>query len=485
MPYPDKKNILLVRTHKELAGGGPVPCLGLLSLASVIMRSFGARYNLKILHTGVKGLTAEDVKRHVRQEQPYIVGLSAMTCEADLMRGIAAGVKETDKNIIVMAGGPHATLAGEGLLEDRNIDYGVFGEGEDTLVELLKTLEEKGDFSKIKGIAYRDRGKVILTPPRPCIEDLDKTTILSSAWDLIDIKEYAKHPNWNGLCRERFYFPVMTSRGCPFNCVFCRSKDTFGRGFRARSPENVFAEMMALYEKYNIREIHFFDDVFNFDAKRAERICSLLIESGIRFSLAFPNGLRADIMTDGLLDSLKRAGCYKINYGIETATPRLQQLIKKDLDISRVRETVDKTVKKGILTAGYFILGFPTETSEEIEGTIDFAAASSLDNAYFFKFTDFLSLKPHRAPFAGKGSAPGSGDFHFYSAERAPSGISPDRLNDLILKAQERFYMSLKRICRGFFRSTHKTAYLKNLLSLFALFFQARLLRQLKGPSKS
>ena len=475
------KRILLIRTHKPLNAGGPVPPLGLLYIASAIMKNFGEKYEIRILHFGLKNLLIEDAENEIESFQPHLVGLSVLTCEADLMHEIAKRIKKISPNTLILVGGPHASLAKQYLLQDKNIDYGITGEGETTIIEFLKAWENLIDPSKIDGLVYRDKDRNIFARPHVSITDLDNVSILPYVWDLIDIKEYGKYNNWNGTCKEKFYASIITSRGCPFNCTFCRSRDVFGTKFRARSPENVFSEILFLSKKLKVKEIHFFDDVFNFDAERVKRICSLIIDSGLKLSLAFPNGLRADIMNSELIDILKKAGAYKINYGIETVNARIQRMIKKELNIRYINEIISKTVKSGIITTGYFILGFPGETHKEMIETIDFAVNSDLDNAYFFKYTDFSNIvfsnhfnniREDNSEFI---------NLHFHSSKNTSPGINNYKLNHIILKAQQRFYLNIKRLTHSLVRSPNKLLFLRGLFQTFALILQSYLITKFEN----
>jgi radical SAM superfamily enzyme YgiQ (UPF0313 family) len=355
----------------------------------------------------------------------------------------------------------------------------VIGEGEETFAGLLNALENKSDLSVVLGIAYRKAGRPVLNASREHIRDLEGVNILPRAWDLIDLKEYSGYPNWNGVCRNKYYAPVLTSRGCPFKCFFCRSRDTFGASFRKRSAEDVIDEILFLKEKFGIREIHIFDDVFNYDPERAMKICRLIIDKKIELDIAFPNGLRADLMTPDMVDMFKAAGVYKINYGIESASLLVQKTLGKGLDIERVKAIIDKTVRSGIITAGYFILGFPGESSDDIRQTIDFAVNSPLDNAYFFKFTDFSAFNKQ----AGSAQSDLS-RLHFHSPEGPVAGISAVELNGFILAAQRRFYCSSKRLWRAFLRTPRKTAFFSNLMSVFSLIIFSYLVLKLSGDKE-
>jgi len=469
------KRLLLIRTHKNLNAGGAVPPVGLLYLASAIIKKFPQQYEIKIINAGLKNSAPDRVKSGLTSFRPDIVGLSAMTCEADFMSELAGTVKGFDRNTVVIAGGPHATLAKANVLKDDNIDIGVVGEGEETIVELLAALETGGDLSRIRGIVFRDNGRATATAPRDVIRDLDAVNIVPGAWDLIDAKAYADFANWNGVCRNKYYLPVLTSRGCPFKCFFCRGRDIFGDKFRARSPESVVAEISYITRAYGIKEIHFYDDVFNFDPGRAKKICEMIVAAGLRLDLAFPNGLRADLMTADLIKAFRRAGVYKINYGIESASAAVQRTLGKELDLERVKSVIDMTVDAGIIATGYFIFGFPGEKREDVLQTIEFARRSRLDNAYFFKFTDYSSVPQDML------SGSDMSELHFHSSQRHSADIDEGELNALILKAQQGFYGDLRRLWRGFLRSPRKAAFLRNLGSAVSLIIFSYLTVKLAG----
>lgn len=457
-----------------------MPPLGILYLSAMIRRRFGDQFDIQIIDTG--RMNIKEAAAALRRYAPDYVGISAMSCEADLMRECAALAKENNARVKVLAGGPHASIAGERLLDDPNIDFVVSGEGEQTIVELLEAVEGAAGLDEVHGISFRDGGGCKTTQSRAPIEDLDSLPF--PAWDLIDFKGYGAYPNWNGILKEDYYAAMSTSRGCPYGCNFCHN--IFGKRVRLRSPENVFEEMKWLHKQHGIKEIHFVDDVFNINVERASRICELIIGGGIPFALAFPNGLRADIMTKELILLLKKAGTYKIHYGFETVSPRLQKQIGKNLDIPKALEMIEATSRAGITTGAYFIIGFPGETREEIMQTIDAASASALDTAYFFKATAYPGSGFHDSIAGGPGASfPGDfSDYHFYSAKRSHGDFSEAELNAFILLAQRKFFMKFRRLWRGFRKSPRKRAYLNNLLAVFAIVIQSYMLKSLEKSAR-
>lgn len=169
--------------------------------------------------------------------------------------------------------------------------------------------------------------------------------------------------------------------------MYCHN--ILGKRFRARSPENVLSEIRFLYDQYGITDFQIIDDIFNFNLKRANSICDLIIKSGMKLTLSFPNGVRGDLMEGELIDKMAAAGTKFISYAIETASQRLQSLIRKNLNLEKVFNAIEYTGKRGIVTRGFFMLGFPTETEDEAIQTIEFSKASSLSGATFFTVVYF------------------------------------------------------------------------------------------------
>ncbi len=471
-----KKNILLIRTYVSVGTGGPVPPMELLYVVSQINKKLN-NYSFKIIDMGIGSLSYEDIKREIEIFKPEIIFLNALIFEAEIVHDIAYIAKNLNKHTIIILIGQLATLAKEYLIYDNNIDFVIVGEPELTSVELLEAIENEINYLEINGLIYKKDKKYVTTEPRRYIENLDDVSISIFSWDLIDIKEYAKYSNWNGALKEEYYMPIITSRGCPFDCTFCCNRDIYGQKFRARSPQNVIDEIKVLHKKYNVKEIHFFDVVFNYDVERAKQICNLIIDSGMNLSLAFPHGIRADIMTDELITLLRKAGAYKITYGVETAVPRLQKLIKKNLDISHVNDVIKKTADTGIIVGGYFMLGFTSETQQEMIQTIDFAVDSDLDIASFFKVTSYKDvIKIYESRFNKKDSERKMSldfkDLAYFSIKRSHAQINNSVLNNLILKAQRRFYLNFKRLLRGIKKYPHKNIYIKNIISVMGLILQ-------------
>ncbi|MEI8011971.1 MAG: radical SAM protein [Candidatus Omnitrophota bacterium] len=351
------------------------PPVGLMYLASMARQRLGSNCVIEIIDARLKKLDCMAVAEKVSRIRPDIVGISVISFYVNEMHKIAALIKKSCPETLIIVGGPH--ISAEKKLTDENIDIAVIGEGEVVFDAILGQYIGAKDFSGIPGIIYRKENKVYSNAMNlSFIEDLD--AIPFPAYDLIDIKQYADLCNsFKGIFTFREQrMGVFTSRGCPNGCIYCHN--IFGRKFRARSPENVFKEILLLHEKYSVKEFSIYDDVFNCDRNRAEKIADLIIESKMDIVLIFICGFRIDSVDEALLRKLKACGTKFISYGIESGSQRIQALIGKNIDLNKASAVIEMTNKLEIFTGGHFVIGFPGETLEEINATIKYAAESKI-----------------------------------------------------------------------------------------------------------
>jgi len=374
------KKILLIRPGVSFWRKRFSQPLGLLYLISILRQRFPGQFEIELVEQAAYNFNFKQMREKIKKFNPDLVGFSCMSMEADAMAEISRIVKEINPKCITVLGGPHASVFYDYVLEKSRVDIVVIGEGEATFSELIQKLQKDEPIDNVNGIAFKKDDKIILTPPRDPIEDLD--SIPFPAWDMIDFKHYSKLAGMHVFSYAIPWSVIFTSRGCPFHCAYCHK--IFGKRTRFRSPENVIAEIELLTKKYGVKEIHIVDDIFNLDLARAKKICDLIVERGIKVKIAFPNGLRGDMMDKEFIHKLKQAGCYSIIYAIETASPRLQKLINKNLDIDKVRQAIKWANDEKIATHGFFMIGFPSETKEEIEKTIKWACDSELRFGVFF-----------------------------------------------------------------------------------------------------
>jgi radical SAM superfamily enzyme YgiQ (UPF0313 family) len=414
------------------------PPLGLCYLAAVARE---AGHEARILDLRIPGQGADAFDRSLREWRPDVVGFSAFSYEADAVRRLARKVREALPAAKVLIGGPLASADPEAALADGTVDVAVLGEGERTLVDLLARFREGRDVLGLSGTAVRDGGGVSVAPIAEYIEDLDALPL--PAWDLIDMAAYSRVPRQGFLYKHRNYFPVFSSRGCPFRCIYCHN--VFGKRFRPRSPEGVLKEIGELVAKYGVREIHFIDDIFNFRKDRAVAILQGIIDRGWDLALSYPNGIRGDLLDEPFIDLMKRAGTYKVSVAIEAGTERMQRLMRKNLKFEAAREAIGHLVRRRILTHAFFMAGFPTETRAEALATAAFSRTIDAHSASFFIVNPFKGTElAAMAAETGKRDASTLGASNYFDPRVADLGISevaPDELRKIVRRATRDFYL--------------------------------------------
>jgi anaerobic magnesium-protoporphyrin IX monomethyl ester cyclase len=374
------QRIMLIRPGLRFSRMVFAQPLGLLYLVSVLRRDFPGEFEIELTEQALEDLSLDEMRARIKRFDPDLIGFSCLSVEADEMQRVAQAAKEVKPGCVTVLGGPHATVFFDYALNDPNLDLVVLNEGEVTFPELLRALRDDRPLDQVAGIAFKREGRVVQTPTREHVPELDALPL--PAWDLIDWKRYAAQVCMNTYSATQPWAVIFTSRACPYQCTYCHS--IFGKKVRYRSVENVMAEIELLTKNYGVRELHIVDDIFNLDLERAKRICDEIVARGIKVKIAFPNGLRGDRMDRELIHKLKLAGCYAITYAVETASPRLQKLIKKNLDLDRVREAIAWTYEEGIIPQAFLMLGFPGETPEEMKMSVDFTVNSKLLRAIFF-----------------------------------------------------------------------------------------------------
>ncbi len=316
----------------------------------------------------------------LRERKWDLAGLSCMTPEFEGAEIAARQIKGFDPALPIIFGGQHPTIVPEQAVSQEFCDFVCIGEGEETFGHFLDVWSSNQDLAQVPGLAFKDgSGQPHRNQPRASIQDVDSIPI--PAYHLLDMDRYAEADSARYTPKYKRATQIFTSRGCPWHCTYCH--DLFGKRFRARSPENVLAEMRLLYDTYGIQEFMIEDDIFNFDMDRAKKICDLIVESGMRVALQFGNGIRLERIDEELVRKLAAAGTHHVSIAIESASPRIQSLSRKNLKLPMVNDVVGWTRKYGINTLGFFMIGFPGETIEEIKMTIRFACETQLDEALF------------------------------------------------------------------------------------------------------
>jgi len=244
--------------------------LGLMYVAAYLRRKYS--YEVRIVDTRINETDQRKIQEIVRDFAPDVVGISALTFESYAVPWIAECVKSVNPLIPVILGGPHSTAYPEKAIDTPDVDYLVVGEGESTAGELIERLVQSRDISNVKGIVYKRDDQIVATGRPDFIQDLDELPI--PAYDLISITDYENFDRFD-RSKTHGYMNVISSRGCPYRCVYCHN--VFGKVFRARSAENLFNEIKYLYETYRVHDFDILDDIFNYDRKRLIRFCELVV----------------------------------------------------------------------------------------------------------------------------------------------------------------------------------------------------------------
>lgn len=380
--------------------------LGLVCLASYIKRIFKENVKVDILDLYASGANSPVIKddfyvlgkndeRFIKAEleklNPDFIGITCnFTSYAMDSLEVASIAKKIFPNVPVVLGGAHATVEAENIIKNNtSIDYVVRGEGEITLEYLLRFLQSEISIDAIKGITFRNSENVTISNPESdLIENLDILPIPDRSFiDMEFYKESNKKCVW--YIRKDPVATIMTSRGCPYNCIFCSTKVVWKRMWRPRSLEKVFEEIELLVSKYQIREIIINDDQFLTKRNRIDEFCKYFIKRKLDLNFSVDSGVSVWLVDKELLKMMKKAGFYSMRFPIETGNEKTLKFIRKPVDLLKTKELIKDANKLGFWTSANFIIGFPYETRQEIEETIRYAFSTTLD------FASFLIAKPN------------------------------------------------------------------------------------------
>lgn len=356
--------VLLINPSLAVFGKSTIVPLGLAYLAAVLEEN---NIEVKILDMCVEKL---DPKLF---DWSDILGITSSTPSINQTFKIAKEAKQINPNIKIFLGGPHPSALPHECNKDF-IDGVVVGEGEYTFLEICKAIEKNKQLTKIKGLYIGTK-----FTPREQIKDIDSLPF--PAYHLFKYPE--KYGNAQPfLSNKTPCGTIMTSRGCPFKCLFC-FKGIYGSTFRPRSPENVVQEWKFLVEKFKVKEIAVQDDIFNFDIKRAEKIFQLLKREKLDIPWVTPNGIKPNFLNRDFLLKMRKAGCYRTAFGVESGNQEILNKMRKGTTLKMISNAFKLCREAKIKTMAFFILGMPYENRKTMQDTIDFAKKIDPDYSQF------------------------------------------------------------------------------------------------------
>ncbi len=349
---------------------GTIP-LGLACIAAPLVNK---GHEVKLLNLNLADDSVQSLKSMLSEYRPDVVGITATTPLIKSVYTLATDIKRFDQNILVVAGGPHPSALPAEVLAESELDCVVKGEGDYIFARLV----EEGLSPALPNVFYKNERGEIITPnnQHAMVEDLDELPF--PAYELFDIKNYYQ-PRISSRKQPLAY--LETSRGCYARCIYC-NKNIHGFKVRMKSPMKVVDEMERTLN-LGFQEIHIIDDIFTANMTRAYQICEEILRRGLDFPWYPRGGIRVDRVNPELLKIMKKAGCYRIPYGIESGSQRILDVIKKSITLEQAEDAVAMAKQAGLETECYFMIGLPTETVEDIEKSIDFAIKLDPDYTKF------------------------------------------------------------------------------------------------------
>jgi len=329
----------------------------------------------------VYGLTEPQIREKIERFRPDVVGISCLFSTLEKrMLAVARIVREIDPTVPIVLGGPHVSAYYERLIAHPEVDYCVIGEGEETALALMRALNAGGGIENVPALCYRRGGQAIIQPRVSYIQDLDAVPF--PARHLVDMNAYFRISEPQGLRfdgeRRVRVVQMTTSRGCPFQCTYCGKNVTWGKSYRTRSAKNVLDEMEFLINKYGVEHFAFQDDNFTADMERAAAIFDGIVERKFNITWEGPNGLGVNFLSPALLEKMKASGCTSFTIAVESANDTTLLRVKKPNYIKLAPPIVKKAKELGIEVRGFFMIGFPGETLDEVQRTVAYARKMQL-----------------------------------------------------------------------------------------------------------
>jgi anaerobic magnesium-protoporphyrin IX monomethyl ester cyclase len=394
-----------------------------------------------------------EVSSVVASENPDVVGISVKTVKFKAAQIIAGICKSIDKGIIVAAGGPHCTALADQVLTDQNVDYVIRAEGEITFLELLNAINQGHSVQEVTGLSYRNNSDTVHNKNRLLAADLDEIPFPDRAALL-----------HRSLYDSDAFGDIITSRGCPFSCAYCASHLTWTRKVRYRSIANILLEVKSVIRSFGTRQFTFWDDSFTLNKKRIIEFCSALKDE--KLGINWGCNTRFDLLDEDTIKAMKQAGCNNVELGVESGSPRILDLIRKNVPVQRMRDVAAILRKHNLYWSGFFMIGLPSETCDDMKMTIDLMKELKPNYATLSVFTPYPGTELWDM-LLQKGCVNTTMDWHRYNHQSRTNnftGIVTDAQFQEILDEASRAFdannNSMANICKKALSKT--TVYLHN-----------------------
>jgi len=400
--------------------------------------------DVKIIDAVKEKLTISEVVRKLADFD--VIGFQCLSTDFSVVKNLIKLSKEAYPDKILIVGGAHPSLDPINTFNKVGADYVFLGEAEESLymfMDYLRISNLKKNLNKIPGIVYKNKTEIKINPPK-LLENLDD---YNPSWDLLNLKSYPFSPH-GFFFKQKPIAPILTSRGCPFTCTYCGGPKIFGHKIRRHSIDFVMKQIDILVKEYGIKEIDIEDDNFTFDREYVLEFCRKVIERNYGINFTCPNGVRLDTFDDEVLSLMKKAGFYTLDVGIESGSDNVRKHMRKNLSVETIKNKIKLIRKHGFNVVAFFIIGYPTETLEDIKKTIKLACELDLHRA---KFSFFKPLPGTECYFSlikeGKIKDLDFDKFYFEDPTIV-SDITEKELLDIKKRAFIKFYLRPKQMYR-------------------------------------